>query len=289
MASPRVHPQLIDALARTPHLDVTDAAALAAHQSQPRPHPGVTCQMHPYPGGYLRIHHSTTTANAAAAVLLFHGGGYLTGSPLSLDPLCGMLAARLGVPIIAASYRLAPQHHYPAQRDDAVAALHAACQAVGVESQRIIIGGQSAGAGLAARTTHHLAATGQPLPAAQWLWYPMLDPHTTATADYPVWTARDNEYAWKALLGPTSPAVMTAELSAHPSLPQTYLVVGDADLFYAEDRAYAQQLAAAGVPVELDIIPGGVHDCDNVAPQAPVVVAAMERAVAWLAGRLGQA
>lgn len=78
-----------------------------------------------------------------AAIVYFHGGGFVAGSPASHRGVTAWLARLTGMRVLSARYRLAPEHPFPAQRDDAVAA----CAAIGTD--RLVLAGDSAGACLA--------------------------------------------------------------------------------------------------------------------------------------------
>ena len=80
---------------------------------------------------------------SGAAILYFHGGGFVAGSPTSHRCVTGWLAKLTGMRVLSARYRLAPEHPFPAQRGDAVAA----CAALGaIGGDRLILAGDSAGA-----------------------------------------------------------------------------------------------------------------------------------------------
>ena len=87
--------------------------------------------------------------------LYFHGGGFITGGLDSHHGLCGRLALHLRMPLVMASYRLAPEHPAPAQLDDALAVT----RAMAASSDRLLIGGDSAGAWLALRCALDLHQT----------------------------------------------------------------------------------------------------------------------------------
>ena len=88
----------------------------------------------------------TTAAGvgADATVLYLHGGSYLFGSPRTHADTLARIALATGRPVLAPEYRLAPEHLYPAQLEDALAALHA-LEASGVPRARIVLAGESAG------------------------------------------------------------------------------------------------------------------------------------------------
>lgn len=90
-----------------------------------------------------------STPGSGAAYLHIHGGGYLLGSPESTDQRNVFLANELGITIVSVDYRLAPEHPAPAGLDDCYAALawlHDNADSLGIDTARIAIGGESAGA-----------------------------------------------------------------------------------------------------------------------------------------------
>ena len=92
-------------------------------------------------------------AATGAGYLHIHGGGYVMGTPESSDPVNLEICARLGVLVLSVDYRVAPEHPIPAPLDDCytgLAWLHEQAPALGVDRNRIGIGGESAGGGLAA-------------------------------------------------------------------------------------------------------------------------------------------
>jgi acetyl esterase/lipase len=117
-----------------------------------------------------------------SAVLYTHGGGMIGGSmDLSDRPVAGYVSAS-GTPMLSVDYRLAPEHRYPTQVQDAYAALrwldeHA--KELGVDRARIAVMGESAGGGLAAAVAIMTRDHAGPAIARQILIYPMLDDRTT--------------------------------------------------------------------------------------------------------------
>lgn len=229
------------------------------------------------------------------AVLWIHGGGHLFGSPEQDGPRCAAMADTLGVPVVAARYRVAPEHPFPADLDDCVAALawlHAHADELGVDRTRVAVAGASAGGGLAAALAQRANDEGLPI-CYQALVYPMLDDRTVQVRDHPpgrgvfVWTPRSNAVAWGAYLGATkgSPApappryAVPARREDLGGLPPAWIGVGDLDLFHDEDLAYAERLRAAGVEVTLHVEPGMPHGLDSLDPLPPSMVAFHRRVV----------
>jgi len=113
-------------------------------------------------------------ASSDATVLHFHGGGYVLGSTSSSVEYAGRLAKTFGSACISVDYRLAPEHAYPAALEDAVLAYTAIVDR-GIAPHRIIVSGESSGAGLALALVMSLRKSGQPLPAGIFAVCPFAD------------------------------------------------------------------------------------------------------------------
>jgi acetyl esterase/lipase len=233
------------------------------------------------------------------AVLWIHGGGMVIGFAAQDDRHCVEVASRLGVLVVSVEYRLAPEHRFPAPVDDCHRAWRWLIENAaerGVDPERIVVGGQSAGGGLAASLVQRLHDEGGPQPAGQWLFCPMLDDRTAANRDLDrdrhfLWSNQSNLFGWTAYLGaapggPESPEyAVPARRTALEGLPPAWIGTGVIELFYDEDCAYAAALAAAGVECELDAVSGAPHAFERMT-KAPVSQAYLERAYSWLRDRL---
>ena len=140
--------------------------------------------------------------------------------------------------------------------------------------------GDSAGGGLAAGVCLLARDRGGPPIAQQLLIYPMLDDHAN-TPDpqllpFLTWTYDDNVTGWAALLGASAgtdmapPYAAPARATDLTGLPDTYIDVGDLDIFRDEDIAYARRLSDAGVSTELHLHPGCPHAFEILARGADV-------------------
>jgi acetyl esterase/lipase len=203
-----------------------------------------------------------------------HGGGYVMGSPEMTSDNSIALARELGCVVVSAGYRLAPETAFPGQIEDCYAALkwlHAHAEELGVDPQRIAVGGESAGAGLAAALAL-LARDRKEIPLIfQLLVYPMIDDRTAVRTDIPshqgefIWTRENNYFGWMSLLGRepggdnVSPYAAAARARDLSGLPPAFIRVGSLDLFLEEDMNYASRLLRAGVPTELHVYPGAFH------------------------------
>lgn len=238
---------------------------------------------------------------SGAALLNIHGGGMVVGIAAQDDGHMAEVARKLDVIVISVEYRLAPEHPFPAALDDCLAGwkwLVDTAEEMGVDPQRIAIGGQSAGGGLAATLTQRLHDQDGPQPVAQWLFCPMLDDRTAARRELdavknPVWTNRTNRAGWRAYLGQEPGAARVPQYAVATrrgdltGLPPAWIGVGDCDLFLDECVAYATALHDAGVPTTLDVVAGAPHAFETAAPDAPLSVDYKARAHGWLASHLG--
>jgi acetyl esterase/lipase len=208
------------------------------------------------------------------AILHIHGGGYVMGAPEMSSANCIAYAETFGAVVLSVDYRLAPAAKYPAAVEDCYAALAwlvAQTDKLGVDSERIIVSGESAGGGLAAALALLVRDRGDYKLAYQHLIFPMIDDRTAIDADPSpylgqfVWTRETNAFGWAALLdrapggADVPPYAAAARAQDVAGLPPTFLACGALDLFIEENLDYARRLIRAGVPTELHVYPGAPH------------------------------
>ena len=233
----------------------------------------------------------------SAALLWMHGGGLVMGRPEMNHELCSRIANELSIVVVSVDYRLAPEHPFPAGLDDCVRVLewmHEHTDALGIDPERVAVGGGSAGGGLAACVAQVATDRGDLPVRFQLLQYPMLDDRTPLRDhDALLWTNTSNEYAWTAYLNhPPREYEGRAYASASRrvdfrGLPAAWVGVGDIDLFHDECVAYVERLEAAGVPVQFDVVPGMYHGAEAIRPDAPVTAGFIDGMLAALAAGLG--
>jgi len=221
----------------------------------------------------VRLYRPDAAPATSAALLWIHGGGLVVGTARQDETALLRLADDLGITVASVDYRLAPESPYPAALEDCYAALEWLAARPDVDETRLAVGGASAGGGLAAATA--LAARDRQGPALrhQVLLYPMLDDRTTLRPDPDPWSRRlwdapSNQMGWRSYLGDAVGADDLDHLAAPArcadlaGLPPAWIGVGTLDLFLEEDLAYAERLAAAGVPVQTVVVPGAFHSFD---------------------------
>jgi len=233
----------------------------------------------------LRIYQPEKVMTKAPVLVWMHGGGYVIGAPEQDDIYVLPFVQKIGLVVVSVDYRLAPDHPFPAPLEDCYSALQwvtSQADMLGIDPGRIAIGGNSAGAGLAAALAQLSLDRGEIQPIFQLLIYPMLDDRTVTRVDIDpeahfTWNNVSNRFGWESYLkqpggAETTPAgSVPARRQDLSGLPPAWIGVGAIDLFHDEDVAYAQRLQNAGVPCELVIVPGAFHGFDVSAPNTQVV------------------
>lgn len=219
-----------------------------------------------------RLYTPDGLADASPLLVYFHGGGWVVGSIDSHDNLCRFLARNAEVRVLSVGYRLAPEHPFPAAPADALTAFSYSAKhadELGVDASAIAVGGDSAGANLAAVTSYQALRGGGPRPAFQLLFYPRTDHQGSyrsaelfadgffLTADDLGWF--DGHYR----PDPADPLASPLLAEDLRGLPPTYLATAGFDPLRDEGEAYGQRLQEAGVPVvyhcHTDLIHGFVN------------------------------
>jgi len=215
-------------------------------------------------------------------VLWIHGGGYMTGmKEMAYMSRAADLCRECGAVIVSPGYRLALFSPYPAALEDCYAALlwlrdHAA--ELGVRQDQIMVGGESAGGGLAAAVSIRARDSGEVKVAFQMPLYPMLDNRDTDSSrdnHGRVWNTRRNHLGWRLYLrgnakGDVSPWASPARLKDYRGLPPCYTFVGTGEPFRDETLAWVRSLREAGVPAECDLYDTDIHAFDMLYPELDI-------------------
>jgi len=244
-------------------------------------------------GGIPVVNVEVAGADPNKVILYLHGGAYAIGSAASSVGLASDLAQRAGTRLVCVDYRLAPEYPHPAALDDALAAYRGLLDS-GQAPSRIVIAGESAGAGLAAATLVALKNEGLPQPSSAFLMSPWadltlagdsitqkgpLDPALTQAglqrraADYVA-----NGDATDALISP-----INANLTG---LPPLLIQSGSHEILLNDATRLATRAAAADVAVTLEVTPEVPHVFQAFAAILDEADAALTRAGAFLRAHL---
>jgi cation diffusion facilitator CzcD-associated flavoprotein CzcO/acetyl esterase/lipase len=193
-------------------------------------------------------------------VIYFHGGGWVLGDQESDDPFCRDMCRRTGMIFVSVGYRHAPEHRFPTAVEDGYAATRWIAEhtaELGGRPGPVMVAGWSAGANIAAVTCQLARDRGGPRIAGQLLVCPVTD----AAFDRPSYEQNATGYFltrslmywfWDIYCSPadrTDPRAspLRGELA---DLPPAFVATCEFDPLRDEGIAYAEALAAAGVPVE---------------------------------------
>lgn len=216
----------------------------------------------------VRVYRPTPEADGPPGVIVYcHGGGWQLGDLDGFDRVARALCSASGHHVVSVEYRLAPEHPFPAARDDVLRivawARDAGCEIYGWEGRRLVVAGDSAGGQLAAVAAHRCRDDVR----AQLLAYPALDATMAQDAyrrlaDASMLTAEVMTRCWedyRAGHDPADPDLSPLLTDDARGLPPALIVVASHDVLRDDGLAYAAALGAAGVPVEVRDCAGMVH------------------------------
>jgi len=217
----------------------------------------------PGPGGDIgvRVYRPHAEMGTLPAVVYLHGGGFAVGDLDTHDPTCRVLADVARCVVVSVDYRLAPEHRFPAAIDDVAAAwawVHDQAADLGIDPARVAVMGDSAGANLAAALCLDARREGLPQPAAQCLVYPLVDArflfgsYDTFASGFGL--SREGVELYRdtyveSVDDWTDPRVSPLCADDLSGLAPALVVTAGFDVLRDDGRAYADALAAAGVPV----------------------------------------
>ncbi len=227
----------------------------------------------PGPAGDIPIRiYASEHGGLRPALVYFHGGGFVFGNLDTHDAVCRALAKESGAVVISVDYRLAPEHKFPAAVEDSHAAtlwVAANAERLGIDANRIAVGGDSAGGNLATVIAMRCRDAGGPILAAQVLIYPVTDSSSHETGSH-----REFGESYFLTSGAmewfTGHYLVSADQKRHPEvspllapnldgLPSALVITAEFDPLRDEGEAYAQRLQQAGVPVTISRYPGMIH------------------------------
>ncbi|WP_412517170.1 alpha/beta hydrolase [Actinomadura madurae] len=285
-------PELAPWIATIPHLSIADVQQIRRNEAElfagaAKYEPPVPVETRditvPGPQGapevQVRIFAPVERFDDLPGLVYFHGGGFVIGSvDMSQDDTTA-IAAEVGAVVLSVEYRLAPEHPFPAGLEDCYAVLTWAAAHtadLGIDPDLLAVGGESAGAGLAAAVSLLARDRGGPALCFQLLGIPDLDdrldtPSMRAFTDTPIWHRPNAELSWDHYLGKevrgtdgVSPYAAPARAEDLTGLPPAYITTCEFDPLRDEGLNYAQRLIQAGVATELHHYPGTFHGSTRI-------------------------
>ena len=227
-------------------------------------------------------------------LVFFHGGGWVIGNVDTHDGLCRIIANGSGCRVISVEYRLSPESKFPGPVEDAVAAIEwiekNAAQ-LGVDANRLAVGGDSAGGDLAAVVAQIAKAKGAPKIAYQMLLFPVtqIGDETRSLREYAegfFLERKTLDWFYSHYLPMDAdrkdPRISPLAAADVAGLPPAYFMLAGFDPLHDEGMAYAEKLRSAGVPVTVADFPDMVHDfiyLQAVLPQAAEALNAAAKAL----------
>ena len=214
---------------------------------------------------------SAASESNSPAIVYLHGGGFVLGTLDGSDELCRAIAAGSEWSVVSLDYRLAPENPYPAALEDCIDAyawLTRSAPHLGIDADRIAIGGDSAGGNLAAALCLYRRDEASPLPVTQVLVYPAVDGTFTTRSwsefvDAPLLSTADARWLWNQYVGARHRADdhLAAPMRAESlrGLPPALILTAEVDPIRDDAEAYATRLRRDGVPVSVTRYTGVFH------------------------------
>ncbi|MEK9658638.1 MAG: alpha/beta hydrolase [Chloroflexota bacterium] len=237
--------------------------------------------------------------NPLPVLVWMHGGGWVIGSIASTDATARSLANAAGCAVVSVEYRLAPETKHPGPLADCYSAfLWTAISGAkhGLDTERVAVGGASAGGNLAAALALRLRNQLGPSPCFQLLVYPVTDarfetPSYQENAEGYGLTQRTMRWYWEQYLAAPDhaddPYAAPMRAESLSGLPPALVQTAEYDPLRDEGEAYAARMAADGVPVQCTRYPGMVHGFFNTATPAPLTEQAVAEAATALRTAFG--
>jgi acetyl esterase len=253
-------------------MPVADArAAMIARTAETPRDPVARVEGRTTPGGVpIRLYWPEEGGPARPLFVFSHGGGWVLGNLETVDHSCRTLANASGCVVASVDYRLSPEHKFPIAVNDAYEAfrwLSSEAGSIGVDPDRIAVGGDSAGGNLALVTCLKARDLGEPPPAFQLLIYPVVD-SSCASASYAECasgfglTADAMRYYWRQYLSRPEDgehpyaSPLRADLAG---LPPAFVLSAEYDPLRDEVEGLARRLDSSGVTVSLRRFDGQIH------------------------------
>lgn len=226
-------------------------------------------------------------------LVFFHGGGFMLRASSAHYEIAKEYAKRLPCKVVYTDYRLAPKFQFPIPAEDCYQTYawtldHA--DMLGIDPNKIVIGGDSAGGNLALAVTLMARDRGIRMPDGLLLIYPATDRRMITESmkkyvDTPVWNANLSKIMWKAYLGDQKPEKIEyaspLETATFEGFPKAYIEVAQYDALRDEGIALYDRVKEQGIECQLHDILGACHGFET-ARKSNIMRVCMDRRIAWL-------
>ena len=278
-----------DQMVENPDLTIANLRSMFDEWGQPALEPENVSYKSDHIGGVEAIWALPVGADTSRVIVYTHGGGFAVGSADSHRKMAGHLAKVLGVTSVILHYRRAPEHPFPAQIEDAVAA-YTALLDKGFKARNILTAGDSAGGNLAIASVLKLRELGLPLPGAVIAYSPWLDmamrgetletnAETDALVGKPILEAMAGMFLGEGTdqLNPLANPLEN-DFTGYPPL---YINAGGAETLRSDAERLHEKAKAQGVNVTLSIVEGMQHVFPALSGRAPEANEELGRIAAW--------
>lgn len=278
-----------DQMVANPNLTILNLRSMFDEWGQPALEPENVSYKSDHVGGVEAIWALPAGADTSRVIIYTHGGGFAVGSADSHRKMAGHLAKALGVTSVVLHYRRAPEHHFPTQIEDAVAA-YMALLAQGFEPKNILTAGDSAGGNLAIASVLKFRDLGLPLPGAVIAYSPWLDMalrgatlETNAATDALVNRGLLEGMRDMFLGGKTDPLDKLANPLENDftGFPPLYITCGGAETLQSDSESLHAKAKAQGVKTVLSVVSGMQHVFPALSGRAPEADQELARIAAW--------
>lgn len=259
-----------------------------------------SCEIEGYAGAKIIVHiiePKSVEKTILPCMVFYHGGGFILRASGAHYEIAKEYAIRLNCKVVYADYRLAPKYSFPISAEDCFATYQWTLEhanELGIDADRIIMGGDSAGGNLAIAVTLMAKRRDLPLPKAELLIYPVTDRRMQTDSmktyiDTPMWNARLSVKMWDFYLG-NQPIeyieyASPMEVDTLKEFPPSYIEVAEYDCLRDEGIAFGNRLQQEDVLVELHEVKQACHGFET-ATRSSLTKEAMDRRVASVQRRL---
>ncbi|MCM1166276.1 MAG: alpha/beta hydrolase fold domain-containing protein [Lachnospiraceae bacterium] len=232
-------------------------------------------------------------------IIFYHGGGFLLKASKAHYQIAKWYAEKAKCKVVLTDYRLLPKNKFPVAVEDCYCTYKWVLDnddMLGINRDKIIVAGDSAGGNLAAAVTLMLWDRNRLSPFGAMLIYPVTDRRMITNSmkmftDTPIWDAKLTKMFWRAYLGDKEPEQIQyaspIEAKSLEHFPNTYIEVAEFDCLRDEGIAFADRLQSEGVITELYEVKGACHGFET-ALESSIIAEAMERRIRWIKSLLNK-